>query len=247
LQPNLTSYPEAKFPGVVCFSEIYQVTAPVKRFAASIASQGYIVACPAVYHEFPGGSEAYAYDEADTDRGNANKEAKLLKNYDDDIKCTIDYLTSLPNCNGRIGSTGMCLGGHIAFRAAFDPRVLATQAYFPTDIHSETLGSPGASDSLQRAQEIQGELVLIFGLDDNHVPFEGRTLIRARLNDLGTRTSFLELPAAHAFIRDESSKGRYDSALSRLCFHILMDLFDRNLARELGPKSGKKVKVADVC
>lgn len=36
---TLACYPE----GVVCFSEIYQVTGPVERFAGQIASQGYVV------------------------------------------------------------------------------------------------------------------------------------------------------------------------------------------------------------
>ena len=31
------------FEGVVCFSEIYQVTGPVERFAGQISSQGYVV------------------------------------------------------------------------------------------------------------------------------------------------------------------------------------------------------------
>jgi len=56
----------------------------------------------------------------------------------------------------------MCLGGHLAFRAAFDPRVLAAVSFFGTDIHSETLGK-GKSDSLVRCKEIKGELIMIFG------------------------------------------------------------------------------------
>jgi dienelactone hydrolase len=57
----------------------------------------------------------------------------------------------------------MCLGGHLAFRAAFDPRVLAAVCFFGTDIHSETLGKGKHSDSLQRAKEIKSELIMIFG------------------------------------------------------------------------------------
>ena len=56
----------------------------------------------------------------------------------------------------------MCLGGHLAFRAAFDSRVLAAVCFFGTDIHSETLGK-GKSDSLKRVKDIKGELVMIFG------------------------------------------------------------------------------------
>jgi len=58
---------------------------------------------------------------------------------------------------------GMCLGGHLAFRAAFDSRVLAAVCFFGTDIHSETLGKGKKSDSLKRVRDIKGELVMIFG------------------------------------------------------------------------------------
>ena len=43
ISPKIDGYPNAKFPGVVVFSEIYQVTGPVERFASQIASQGYII------------------------------------------------------------------------------------------------------------------------------------------------------------------------------------------------------------
>ena len=50
-----------------------------------------------------------------------------------------------------------------------------------------------------------------------------------------------------AFIRDELSKGRYDAALSGICFEMLKELFDRTLRSDLGPKSGGDVEVEDVC
>ncbi len=42
---------EGKYPGVVLFSEIFQVTGPIRRMAAMIAGHGYVVAVPEVYHE----------------------------------------------------------------------------------------------------------------------------------------------------------------------------------------------------
>lgn len=65
-----------------------------------------------------------------------------------------------PRCNGRIGATGMCLGGHLAFRCAMDARVRAAVCYFATDIHSGTLGM-GGDDSLRRVGEIKGELIMV--------------------------------------------------------------------------------------
>jgi hypothetical protein len=43
---------------------------------------------------------------------------QTLESYDADSYKTVDLLLSLPTCTGRIGSTGMCLGGHLAVRAA---------------------------------------------------------------------------------------------------------------------------------
>lgn len=86
--------------------------------------------------------------------------------------------------------------------------MLASVCYFATDIHSETLGKGKNSDSLKRIPEIQGEVVMIFGKQDNHVPRAGRDLIRKTLEDADITTTFLEVQAQHAFIRDELSKGR---------------------------------------
>ena len=54
----------------------------------------------------------------------------------------------------------MCLGGHLAYRCALDPRVISTVCYFATDIHSGSLGA-GGDDSLARTGEIKGELVMV--------------------------------------------------------------------------------------
>lgn len=59
--------------------------------------------------------------------------------------------------------------------------------------------------------------------------------------DLPARTS------RHAFIRDELSKGRYDAALSGVCFEMLKEVFGRTLRSDLGPRSGGDVEVEDVC
>jgi len=249
IAPKIPDYPQAKFPGVVVFSEIYQVTGPVERFAGQIASHGYVVACPSSFHEFEG-PEAIPYDTEGTDRGNKYKVEKEVAAYDEDATLAVDLLVSLPNCNGRIAATGMCLGGHLAFRAAFDPRVLSAVCFFATDIHSATLGR-GGDDSLVRVQAGEltgkGELVMIFGKQDTHVPRAGRDVIRKVLEDASVPVSFLEVQAQHAFIRDESSKGRWDAALTRSLFGFMMEVFERTVGRELGPKVPVDKALEHVC
>jgi hypothetical protein len=55
----------------------------------------------------------------------------------------------------------MCLGGHLAYRCALDPRIASAVCYFATDIHSATLGEGKNDDSLKRTGEIKGELVMV--------------------------------------------------------------------------------------
>ncbi|KAH6676023.1 dienelactone hydrolase [Plectosphaerella plurivora] len=257
--PSIPGYPNAKFPGVALFSEIYQVTGPVARFARQIAGQGYIVAAPSSYHDFTG-PEPLAYDVPGTDAGNAWKVEKTLESYDEDSRRTVDHLLSLPTCTGLIGSTGMCLGGHLAVRAALDPRISACVSYFATDIHTRTLGpyetknsSPtapeGSTHTLDLLPQLAGhaELAMIFGVKDTHVPAEGRDLVRAKLRDAGVVTSFYEFAwAQHAFIRDELSKGRYDPAITKVCFEVLLELFGRTLKTDLGAPE-KVGEVEHVC
>jgi hypothetical protein len=55
----------------------------------------------------------------------------------------------------------MCLGGHLAYRCALDERVKAAVCYFATDIHSRTLAEGRNDDSLARAGDIQGEILMV--------------------------------------------------------------------------------------
>lgn len=50
-----------------------------------------------------------------------------------------------------------------------------------------------------------------------------------------------------AFIRDELSKGRYDPAITKICFEILLELFGRTLKLDLGSHDGIAQEIEDVC
>ncbi|KAH8194966.1 hypothetical protein TruAng_010868 [Truncatella angustata] len=227
-------------------------------FARQIAGQGYIVAAPSSYHDFTG-PDALAYDVPGTDQGNEWKVKKTLQSYDEDSYKTVDYLLSLSTCTGQIGVTGMCLGGHLALRAALDSRVSACVTYFATDVHSRTLGPyesantsatapENSNHTIDKFSELKGEVAMIFGIKDTHVPDAGRDLIRQKLRDAGVVFSFYEFAwAQHAFIRDELSKGRYDPAITKVCFEVLLELFGRALKTDLGTKDSKPEKIEHVC
>jgi carboxymethylenebutenolidase len=218
---------EGRYPGIVLFSEIFQITGPIRRTAAFLAGHGYVVAVPEVYHELEAPGVVLAYDQAGADKGNADKYAKELSSYDADARALVAHLQSRSDCTGKLGTVGICMGGHLAFRAAMNPEVLATVCFYATDIHSGSLGKGKKDNSLERASEIKGELLHIWGRQDPHVPLEGRNRIKARLDEVGANFQWVEVNGAHAFMRDEGY--RYDAALAYLSQGLVLELFHRKL------------------
>jgi carboxymethylenebutenolidase len=216
-----------KYPGILFFSEIFQVTGPIRRTAAMLAGHGYVVIVPEIYHELEPAGTVLAYDQAGADRGNAHKVEKEISQYDDDARAALHYLSTLDYCSGRLGVMGICIGGHLAFRAAMNQEVLAAACFYATDIHKGSLGKGMHDGSLARAGEIHGELLHIWGRQDPHIPLEGRNLIKARLEEVGALFTWHEVNAAHAFLRDEGP--RYDPALSLQCLGLVFELFHRRL------------------
>jgi carboxymethylenebutenolidase len=218
---------EGRFPGVLLFSEIYQVTAPIRRLAAMIAGNGYLVAVPEVYHEYEPAGTVLDYDPAGTDRGNALKVAKPVAAFDADAEAGLTALLAHPACDGRLGTFGVCLGGHLAYRAALDPRVSAAACFYPTDIHSGTLGKGRSDDSLARMAELKADILFVWGRQDPHVTFAGREAIRSRLEEVGGSYEWHEMNAQHAFLRDEGP--RYDPALFLQAMALTLEFYRRAL------------------
>ncbi len=216
-----------RFPGVLLFSEIYQVTDPIRRLAAMVAGHGYVVGVPEVYHEYEPPGTVLHYDQPGTDRGNALKITKPVATFDADAGAALGFLRQHRACTGRLATMGVCLGGHLAYRAALDASVSAAACFYATDIHSGTLGAERADDSLARMDELKAETLFVWGRQDPHVPFAGRQAIRARLEEVGARYEWHEVNAAHAFLRDEGP--RYDPALFLQAMSWVLTLFARTL------------------
>jgi carboxymethylenebutenolidase len=182
---------------------------------------------PEIYHAHEPPGTVLGYDDVGKARGNAAKELLTLPAFDEDAQAVLAALRNHPACNGRVGTFGICLGGHLAFRAGLQKDVAAVACFYPTDLHSGTLGPGGGADTLARATELRGELLLVFGRQDPHVPLEGRRRIYEALDQAGTCFTWHEFNAAHAFLRDEGE--RYDPAAARLAFSLAADLFSRCL------------------
>ncbi len=219
--------PARAFPSVIFYSEIFQVTSPIARTAALIAGHGYVVIVPEVFHELNDIGTVLAYDDAGKDKGNEDKFTKPLTSHDSDTVAIADWVNAQDYCNGTLGSFGVCLGGHLAFRAALHPQVQAASCLYATDIHSSTIPSGEGAATIDRLAEINAEIMCVWGKQDPHVPLEGRKLLYHRFSDEGLDYTWHELNAQHAFMRDEGD--RYDPELAMLCHRLTLDLFARRL------------------
>ena len=216
-----------RFPGIVLFAEIYQMTGPIARSARLLAGHGYVVAVPEIYHDFEPPGSPFEYNKADTDKGNRYKIEKTLASYDNDARACIDHLMARADCNGRLGCVGICLGGHLSIRCAMNPEIRAGVSFYATDVHTHTLAQGMQDNTLDRFAEIKAEMLMIWGKQDPHIPLAGRQLIYQALADAAVNFTWHEFNAAHAFMRDEGP--RYDPALAEICHALLFELFSRTL------------------
>ncbi len=215
------------YPTVIFYSEIFQITAPIARTAAFLAGHGYVVVVPEVFHELNPIGTVLAYDDEGKDKGNDDKFTKPLSDHDTDTEAIVSWLDEQEFCNGVLGSWGVCLGGHLALRAALHTRVSAAACYYATDVHSCTMPAGNLPQTIDRLREINGEVMMLFGRQDPHVPVEGRQLIYQKFTDNEVNFTWHELNAPHAFMRDEGD--RYDPELAMLAQRLVLDLFHRAL------------------
>src|SRR6185437_9806424 len=183
------------------------------RTARRLASAGYVVGVPEIYPHGSLGGVALEFDDSGKQAGLAGAAATTVAQFDADRVAVLDYLESRSDVT-TLFATGFCIGGHLAFRAAFDPRVAATVCFYPTGLHNGALGADADAGSLARSADIHGRLMLVFGSRDPHVPADARVRILAALYAAGLDDLELHVYSGgeHAFMRDVGA--RYDPLLT---------------------------------
>jgi carboxymethylenebutenolidase len=201
-------------PGVLLYTDIFQLTESTLRTARRLASSGYLVCVPEIYPRGELAGVALEFDDVGKQAGLAGAAATTTAQFDADRIAVLDYLAARPDV-GELIATGFCIGGHLAFRAGFDARVSATVCFYPTGLQDGGLGADDAG-SLARAGDIRGRLMVVFGSADPHVPAAARAQIISALYAAGLEDVELHVYAGgeHAFMRDVGA--RHDPELSDL-------------------------------
>ncbi len=215
---------KGRYPGILLYSEIFQLTAPIRRAMERLSGHGFVVAAPEIFHRLEPPGTVIAYDDAGRMRAQDDAARTSTAEFDADRRAALDLLDGQPDvATGRLGAMGFCIGGHLAFRAALDPRVKASVCCYPTGLHDGRVGRDGDAGSLGLAGEIAGRLLVVFGETDPHVPEESRWRVAEALAAADPRHRVALYPGEHAFMRDEGP--RFDAEAADAVWRETIDLF----------------------
>ena len=184
----------ARRQGVLLYTDIFQLTESTLRTARRLASSGFVVCVPEIYPHGELAGVALEFDDAGKQAGQAGAAATTVAQFDADRIAVLDYLGARADVDG-LCAVGFCIGGHLAFRAAFDPRVAATVCFYPTGLPDGALGADADAGSLA-AGDIGGRLMIVFGSRDPHVPADARLQVVAALYAAGLTDLELHVFAA---------------------------------------------------
>jgi carboxymethylenebutenolidase len=217
--PAYLALPESEgpHPGVVVLMEAFGLVPHVRDVARRLAREGYAAVAPDLYYRLPDNKAAYS---------ELPKAIALMQKVDDakftlDMSAALDFLASHPEVDGRrLGVTGFCMGGRLAFLSAcrLPERIRAAAPFY----------GGGIGGLLGQADRIRCPLLLFFGELDAFIRQDEVRRIDARLAELGKSHRVVVYPQAnHGFFCDE--RPEYDERSARDAWTQLLDFFGENL------------------
>jgi carboxymethylenebutenolidase len=220
---------EGRRPAIVFLMDGLGYRAALKTMAERLASHGYHVLLPDLYHRV--GKHVHFEPAVMTQPEKMGEMRKLIGNLTpdllmSDVAACLSVLASRPNVDAtRVGAVGYCMGGRNAFIAAtrFPDRLRATASIHPGGIVTADPASPHLSAAAARAR-------MYFGIAKDDVFFtkeQAETLDRT-LAALGSRYQIEHYEARHGWAVIDTPV--YDAAEAERHWKAILALF----AEELG-------------
>jgi carboxymethylenebutenolidase len=203
---------------VVVIQEIFGVNQVMRDITDGLAGQGYLAVCPDLFWRIEPGIDITDQSEAEWKRA-----FELFNTFDvdagvQDIQATIDAVRQRPDCNGKVGAVGFCLGGLLAFLTATRTDVDASVSYYGVGIENRT----AEADKLTRP------VLLHIAEEDQFVPKEAQAAIQQALGRHPLVTLHTYPGRDHAFAR--MGGAHYDEADARTAGERSLAFFEQNLA-----------------
>jgi carboxymethylenebutenolidase len=156
---------------VILFQEAFGVNDHIKDVARRLADLGYVTIAPELYHR-TGEHVQIAY--TDFDSVKPHREVLTDAALEADIRASYAWLTENTHVvKEKIGAIGFCMGGRAAYYANTFLPLSAAVSFYGANI------APSLSD---RAQYLNGPLLLFWGGQDQAIPLAQRLAVTAALD-----------------------------------------------------------------
>jgi carboxymethylenebutenolidase len=229
---------QGPWPAVIVFFDAAGLRPAQTRIAERIASDGYMVFQPDLFHRAPpltgllGGEVTLAgmmkvFSDAAMKAkflGEYYGPALAYGNLEKTIGALLDHIGGRTEVRGGVGTTGYCMGGNASFRAAtvFGSRIAATAALHPGGLVTDQPDSPHL-----RAKAIKSRVYL--GPAEGDLPHEAEAKLKAELDAGGVRYQIEHYPAKHGYAVDDSMA--YDAAQASHHYEALARLYAETLRK----------------
>ena len=202
---------------IIAIMEIWGVNDTMRRHAHEFAEAGFVCLVPDLFWRQEAGVEL-----SDRDPEHAKKAFDLYYDFDYDLgvrdmEDTWHFLEKLPECNGKVGAVGYCLGGKLCYLMCCRTDIDCAVAYYGTYIEHH----------IREAKNLHRPFVLHMAMKDRWVQAEVNELLERRLSP-NPLVAIHKYPGAdHAFARHGGktySKPEADRALA-----LTLDFFNEHL------------------
>ena len=92
---------EGKYPGIWCYSDIFQLTPPLLRFCVRLAGYGFVAAAPEIYRRIEPPGTVIPFDDAGRTRGQQDAAKTPVAHFDEDCRSGLDWLSKHPKVAQR--------------------------------------------------------------------------------------------------------------------------------------------------
>lgn len=192
---------------VIAIMEIWGVNHTMREHAREFAQAGFVCLVPDLFWRQEPGVEL-----SDGNPEDVKRAFDLYYDFDyelgvQDMEDTRRYLATLPECNGRVGAVGYCLGGKLCYLMCCRTDIDCAVAYYGTYIEH----------NIREAKNLHRPFMLHMALKDRWVQAEVNELLERRLAPNRLVTIHKYPGADHAFARHGGktwSKPEADRALS---------------------------------
>jgi carboxymethylenebutenolidase len=191
-------------PAVVVLHEVFGVNADIRQTCDELAAQGFIAVAPDLFWRQEPRVDLSVTSDADWQHGLRLNAAYTRDAGTRDVKDTAERVAKLPECSGRLGVMGYCLGGLMTFLTAARFGIDAAVAYHGGDTEKY----------LDEADRLDAPMLMHLGEEDEFISKAAQAKIKSALAGKSDTTIYSYPGQYHPFSRHNGA--HYNAAAAKL-------------------------------